>query len=154
MGARKIMDNSVSLLQQEEGLIPSTPVIAQGDFDFLFIGELAERFGLNPKTIRFYEKAGLLEPARHGKFRTYLKEDARKLKFILKLRALGVSIAKIKSLSAEKQNASELTKSILSSHVEDLRQKKIMIEQQLNDTANILEAIGSSNVTIDTHLNA
>jgi len=37
---------------------------------FLFIGELAKLTGTDPKTIRFYERAELISPPRHGRFRT------------------------------------------------------------------------------------
>ena len=111
------------------------------DIDFLFIGELAEQFSLNPKTIRFYEKVGLLAPARHGKFRTFRKEDAKQLRFILQMRALGLSIANIKSLAGDPQNSGPLLKAILRDHVEDLRQKQNMIERQLTDSCAQLEML-------------
>ncbi len=60
---------------------------------FLFIGELAKLTGTDPKTIRFYERAELISPPRHGRLRTYLASDVRRLKNILTLRRLGVPIA-------------------------------------------------------------
>src|SRR5206468_6190396 len=65
---------------------------------FLFIGELAKKTGSDPKTIRFYERADLLSPPRHGKFRTFLASDIRRLKNILMLRKMGVPIAQIRDL--------------------------------------------------------
>ncbi len=106
--------------------------------EFLFIGELAEKFGLNPRTIRFYERAGLLKPARHGKFRTYLAEDAEKLGFILKMRRLGVSIASIRLLSNECDGKTELPKKVLRHHIEELRKQRLLIERQLEESAHVL----------------
>ena len=60
---------------------------------FLFIGELAKLTATDPKTIRFYERVELISPPRHGRFRTYLASDVRRLKNVLTLRRLGVPIA-------------------------------------------------------------
>ena len=65
---------------------------------FLFIGELAKLTGTDPKTIRFYERAELISPPRHGRFRTYLASDVRRLKNVLTLRRLGVPIAQIREI--------------------------------------------------------
>ena len=67
---------------------------------FLFIGELAKLTGTDPKTIRFYERAELISPPRHGRFRTYLASDVRRLKNVLTLRRLGVPIAQIRDILA------------------------------------------------------
>jgi DNA-binding transcriptional MerR regulator len=146
------MENLSRLIHFENEVEFGVPNASVVDIDFLFIGELAEKFGLNPKTIRFYEKAGLLEPARHGKFRTYVKADARKLHFILKMRGLGVSIANIKSLTKNLQNDNDLTKTILHDHVENLKQKKIMIEQQLRETTGMLEVLTKSDLATECRL--
>ena len=60
---------------------------------FLFIGELAKETGTDPRTIRFYERADLISPPRHGRFRTYLASDVLRLKNVLMLRKMGVPIA-------------------------------------------------------------
>ena len=69
-----------------------------GHDNFLFIGELAKLTATDPKTIRFYERAELLSPPRHGRFRTYLASDVRRLKNVLLLRKLGVPIAQIRQM--------------------------------------------------------
>lgn len=55
------------------------------------IGQLAGRFDLNPKTIRFYESIGLLpEPVRtSGGYRLYGDSDAERLQFIRTAQRLG-----------------------------------------------------------------
>ena len=143
------MENSARLifLDNEDGI--DVPSSTPADMDFMFIGELAEKVGLNPKTLRYYEKAGLLEPSRHGKFRTYVKEDAQKLDFVLKLRSLGVSIANIKSLADVKLNRGLRAKTILLEHVEELKQKSILIEKQLQESLVILEELQKIGFTKD-----
>jgi len=121
-----------------------TPFTGNNDFDFLFIGELAERFGLNPKTIRFYESAGLLEPARHGKFRTFKKADAVKLNFILTLRRLGLSIAAIKPLLTEALNPVSRVDGVLREHLESLKKQKQQLEQQFEETNLLLEKLSGN----------
>lgn len=68
-----------------------------------FIGDLAERMGISPKTIRYYERLGLLaEPTRsESGYRVYGEADAERLGFILGAKALGLSLVEIKAIVAE-----------------------------------------------------
>lgn len=61
------------------------------------IGELANRFDLNPKTIRYYEQIGLLpEPERSlSGYRRYTDEAVERLGFIRRARVLGLSLEEI-----------------------------------------------------------
>ena len=57
------------------------------------IGEVADRSGLPPKTIRYYEDIGLVRPLRHGNgYRAFREQDLHKLAFLGRARALGFSI--------------------------------------------------------------
>jgi DNA-binding transcriptional MerR regulator len=62
----------------------------------LRIGELADRAGTTPRTIRYYEEIGLLGAAEdrgHGRHRSYDEEDLARLEHILRLRdLLGLSL--------------------------------------------------------------
>lgn len=50
---------------------------------YLRIGELASQMGLNPKTIRYYEEFGILNPVRGGNgYRLFSVEDAAQLRFV------------------------------------------------------------------------
>lgn len=70
----------------------------------LHIGEVGRKVGLNPKTIRYYEKIGLLPKPRrseviHGKgYRLYTQEDLNRLAFIKQTKLLDLSLAQIKEL--------------------------------------------------------
>lgn len=61
------------------------------------IGEAAEATGLSVSNIRFYERKGLLCPKRReeSQYREYSPEDVRRLKEIMLLRKLGISIESI-----------------------------------------------------------
>lgn len=67
----------------------------------LRIGEVAERLGTTPRTIRYYEEIGLLEPAARsdGDYRLYDASDLDRLAFIRSLRDdAGFSLAQIGQL--------------------------------------------------------
>jgi DNA-binding transcriptional MerR regulator len=61
------------------------------------IGELAERAGVTPRTIRYYESLGLLGPSeREGKgFRYYTEVELARLQKINTLKGLGLSLEEI-----------------------------------------------------------
>lgn len=61
------------------------------------IGELAERAGVNPKTIRYYESIGLLpDPDRSiAGYRIYHDDDIDRLAFIRRARQLDLSLDEI-----------------------------------------------------------
>jgi DNA-binding transcriptional MerR regulator len=64
------------------------------------IGELAAKVGLTERTIRYYEERGLLESVKRldGGQRTYTDDDVRRLKFIQKLKLLGLSLAEMQEV--------------------------------------------------------
>jgi DNA-binding transcriptional MerR regulator len=61
------------------------------------IGELAERVGVNTKTIRYYESIGLLPqpPRTDAGYRVYGAEDEARLVFIRTAQHLGLSLEEI-----------------------------------------------------------
>ena len=64
------------------------------------IGELCRMVNLSQRTIRYYEEIGLLQSIRrieHGK-RVYTDDDVRRLKFINRLKVLGLSLAEMVAL--------------------------------------------------------
>ena len=69
----------------------------------LKIGEVARRAGVGVETLRFYERAGLLDrPARtEGGYRLYDAETLKTLEFIKRAQSLGFTLAEIKRIIAE-----------------------------------------------------
>jgi DNA-binding transcriptional MerR regulator len=62
----------------------------------LDIAEVAERSGLAPSALRFYEKRGLIEPAgRNGLRRAYHPDVLRRLDLVACARGAGFTIAEI-----------------------------------------------------------
>lgn len=64
------------------------------------ISQAAEQSGLPPKTIRYYEDIGLVEPARRrdNGYRDYAERDVHMLRFLHRARDLGFSVADCRSL--------------------------------------------------------
>ena len=69
----------------------------------LQIGEIAQLLGVTPKTIRHYQKIGLLEePARtEAGYRLYNAYDLLRLRRIRRLQTLGLSLKQIKAVLGE-----------------------------------------------------
>ncbi len=63
--------------------------------DTLTITEVTARTGLSPDTLRYYEKAGLIDPISRsaGGQRRYAAADMDWIAFLLRLRDTGMSIA-------------------------------------------------------------
>jgi DNA-binding transcriptional MerR regulator len=71
------------------------------DAPLLRIQEVAAETGLTPRSIRYYEEVGLLEPAARseGAYRLYDPSDLERLRFIKELRdEAGFSLAQIGQL--------------------------------------------------------
>ncbi len=67
-----------------------------------FIGELARAVGVNPQTVRYYERAGLLPRAARtpSGYRLYDEEAVARLRFIKAAQSLGLSLREIREIIA------------------------------------------------------
>ena len=96
----------------------STPPEAPATEPTLRIGEVADRTGVTPRTIRYWEEIGLLGAAHErpeGKHRLYAEADVERISEIVRLRdLLGLSLEQLSQLleaeSARAQLRRELTK--------------------------------------------
>ena len=66
------------------------------------IGEVQRRAGVSARTVRYYEELGLLPDVRRraGGRRVYGPDELERLRFIQRLKQLGLSLAEIKDLNA------------------------------------------------------
>jgi len=66
----------------------------------MYISELARKAGTTPKAVRFYERIGLMPPARRApnRYRVYSEEDLARLRFIVRARRLGLGLKEIRAL--------------------------------------------------------
>jgi MerR family transcriptional regulator, repressor of the yfmOP operon len=59
----------------------------------LTVRDAAERLGVTPRTLKYYEERGLVSPSRsEGRYRLYDEEDLKRFGRILRLRSLGFSL--------------------------------------------------------------
>jgi MerR family transcriptional regulator, repressor of the yfmOP operon len=65
------------------------------------IGELAKKLGITTRTIRYYEEIGLMGPPERlsGGTRMYDRAEILRLKFILKLKDLGIGLKEMQELA-------------------------------------------------------
>jgi DNA-binding transcriptional MerR regulator len=68
----------------------------------LSIGEVCARTGLSARTVRYYEELGLLPGVRRrsGGRRIYGPDEIERLRFITRLKALGLALEEIGELNA------------------------------------------------------
>ncbi|HJV76480.1 MAG TPA: Cd(II)/Pb(II)-responsive transcriptional regulator [Noviherbaspirillum sp.] len=90
------------------------------------IGELAKRTGTDVETVRYYERAGLLdEPVRTAAgYREYGEEHQDRLQFIRHCRSLQMSLADIRVLLDLKGNPTagcQQVNELLDHHIERIR---------------------------------
>ena len=108
------------------------------------IGEIAKIVNLTPRTIRYYEEIGLLNSVKrieNGR-RVYTDEDIRRLKFIKRLKLLGLSLKEmaeleeIYSINRSNKKALQRLLELLKTHVENIDKR---IESLQNLKKEILE---------------
>lgn len=95
--------------------------------DYLTIGTLAERGGVNVETIRYYQRRGLLqEPVKpRGGFRHYPLDTANRVRFIKRAQALGFTLEEIAGLLALDQKKACLETRGIAAHKLELIEQKI-----------------------------
>ncbi len=98
----------------------------------LTISQMAEKFGVTPRALRFYESKRLLKPAREGRGRVYSAADQHHVALILKGRKLGFTIAEIGQMIAaeEGQGSPQALKLTREKCVEQIAH----LENQLRET--------------------
>jgi DNA-binding transcriptional MerR regulator len=75
--------------------LQGVPLLITGeDSSDLAIGETAERTGVSAHTLRYYERAGLIDPIRRGVHgeRRYARRDVEWIAFLQRLRATAMPI--------------------------------------------------------------
>ena len=95
--------------------------------EYLTIGTLAKRAGVNVETIRYYQRRGLLqEPAKpQNGFRQYTSEMVKRVRFIKRAQALGFTLEEITGLlTLDERRACSETRG-MAAHKLDLIKEKI-----------------------------
>ncbi len=106
------------------------------------IGEISRLVGLSQRTIRYYEEIGLLQSVRrieNGK-RVYTDHDVRRLKFINRLKVLGLSLAEMVDLEKiyrKQRNNREILPKLL----EILDERAAQIDERVSQLVSLKKEI-------------
>ena len=98
------------------------------------VGEIAERLGVSPRTIKYYEELGLIRPGTRspGGFRLYGKEEVEQLERILRMKSIGYSLAAIRELLATRDAAQEADKiTVISNTMERLKDREREVTERI-----------------------
>ncbi len=85
-------------------MTPTTTTTMEPDGEtssrLLLIGEVARITGFSPKTLRYYEEVGLIQPASRTEagYRLYGEPEVARLEFIKRARLVGLTLKEIKEL--------------------------------------------------------
>jgi DNA-binding transcriptional MerR regulator len=112
----------------------------------LTISQMADKFGLTPRALRFYESKGLLSPAREGRGRVYTQTDQRHVALILKGRKLGFTIAEIGSMIAA--DAAQPVPQTLKMTREKCLEQIEHLEKQLGETTEALAELRRMHIAL------
>lgn len=106
-------------------------------------GEFAKKAGVTLRTLRYYDKIGLLVPSSHNEFghRLYSKEDFGKLQKILTLKFIGLSLEDIANIMKYDLNHKDLKKS--------LEIQKEIMKEKIKHIQSIIKAIDEAADTIN-----
>ena len=107
----------------------------------LYIGEAARLLDITPKTIRHYQKVGLLEATElsTGGYRLFDAQDVLRLQQIRRLQTYGLSLKQIKHILGTPQHAHSLREVLqsldqeLAQQIRELEERRAKIQALLSD---------------------
>ena len=107
------------------------------------IGSVAEKSGVPPKTIRYYESIGLIRPAdrRPNGYRNYSLTNMRTLNFVKRARSLGFSVEEVRDLIdlwRNRKRTSVAVKALATRHLEALERKIQELESMRKAVADLV----------------
>jgi DNA-binding transcriptional MerR regulator len=79
-------------------MIAVEAIAPQSGANVHLIGELRDKVGMDPETVRYYEREGLLKPKRVGHIRIYETREIERLKLIKLLRQVDIGVERIRQL--------------------------------------------------------
>lgn len=108
------------------------------------IGEVSERSGLPPKTIRYYEDIKLVRPMRSDNgYRSFRESDIHKLAFLGRARALGFSIEDCRTLMGlyeDETRESAQVKAVAKEHLSQIDNKIAQLKSMRETLSHLVEA--------------
>lgn len=114
------------------------------------VGELAAEFGINPRTIRYYERIGLLAASTRTSagYRVYSSADRDRLRFILKAKTVGLSLNEIRDILALRRQGVTPCTHVLAVVEDKLRQ----LDEHIRALAEFRDELGALRAeAVDDH---
>ncbi len=110
--------------------------------DYYHIGEIAKKLKVSQRTIRYYEEIGLLKEAKRmgSNFRIYDDEDLMRIKFIQKLKLLGLKLSQIQELE-KLYRGYNANKKFIPRLIEMFDDKTSEIDEKIGNLQNLREEI-------------
>jgi DNA-binding transcriptional MerR regulator len=105
----------------------------RGGSKYYQIGELANLLNMSPRTIRYYEEIGLLNSVKRieGGKRVYTDKDIQRLKFIARLKHLGLTLSEMNELE-DIYKIHRTNKTVLPRLLELLDTHVLKIDERIN----------------------
>ena len=121
----------------------------------LFIGEVCKELDLSPRTVRYYEELGLLPGVRRRSAgrRVYGPDELERLRFIQRLKAMGLSLAEIRELNAV-HGIGGSTRAMLTRLDELLGQRLGEIESRIAELARLRDEIAKYRGRVTSRIGA
>lgn len=113
------------------------------------VGEFAKKAGVTQRTIRFYDRIGLLKPYAHSSsgHRLYSMQDFARLQKIMTLKFIGLSLEDILNIMKQDINENDFIKSLeIQRHIiESKIQHMNMVTNAIDETLHMLDNENSLN---------
>jgi len=128
------------------------------------IGQLAKAAGIPTSTVRYYERAGLLQPLKRAEnnYRTYTSDALHTIRFIRTAQAAGFTLADVRTFLALRAGDMALCKDVqpliakrvqdVSARIQEMQQVLTVLQaflaqchaQAQDDTCHVLAALAPS----------
>ncbi len=103
----------------------------------LRVKEVSRQLGLNPQTLYFYERIGMIRPLPRTQagYRLFSPQDVERLTFIIHAKTLGLSLDEIRDVLSLKENGSLTCQAVYERLGQKIQDIRIQIDklQRLHD---------------------
>jgi|SRR6266568_2729379 len=116
-------------------------ILKEGE-EAIAIGELAKSLGLTTRTLRYWEEVGIIESIQRadGASRGYTPYYMRRIKFILKLKELGLTIKEMQDLYSAYGDAKQ-TENMIPRLIEILDEHINKVDERMGKLASLRKDI-------------
>lgn len=111
----------------------------------MWIAEAAKAAGVNPQTLRYYERRGLLKASGRAAsgYREYSTDDVRRLRFVKRAQELGLSLADVTELLKLRKSAPsrrDSVRAVAAKRVADLDQRIADLQRMRDALTHLVHA--------------